>query len=598
MAKNRYSLPIWDLTEIYQGLNDPQIDADHKQLITKADRFAKRYRGKITSEITPGEMLQILKEYERIMQKATLMLEYAFLNRSVDENDPKKGAFWQKMLQRYMDINNILVFFTVKVSELDDKKIRQLAADRILKNYAHFLQIQLAWKPHRLKENEEKILNDKYLTSSAAFTRLFENKHAKKKYLFAGKELTESQVLEKMYSSDRKTREEAATAITQGLSEDTDLMAYTYNVIAQDKSIDDKYRHFKSMEASRHLSNEISQSTVDTLVSVVQQAYPLVHEYYVFKKELLGYRTLFDYDRYAAIFPSRTKIPYEQAKQIVLESFEKFSPRFAAEAQRFFDEGWIDAQPRDGKENGAYCTYVTPDHHPYVLLNYHGNLRDVLTLAHELGHGVNGTLARKQTFLNFDWPLTIAETASIFGEFLIFNNLKDRLANKKDKITLYCGMIEETIATVFRQITMFQFERDVHSARAQKGELTAAEISRFWRKRQQAMFGRSVKLTAGHDIWWSYIPHFIRTPFYVYAYAFGNLLTLSLYAKYKKENDKFVDQYLSLLSAGGCQTPAELLFPLGVDLDKREFWQGGIGIIASMIKEVKGMYAETAKKRR
>jgi oligoendopeptidase F len=363
-------------------------------------------------------------------------------------------------------------------------------------------------------------------------------------------------------------------------------LTYITNILLEDKGIDDRLRRFPTPEAGRHLGNEIDQQTVDTMAEVVVQNYGLVQEFYGFKKQVLGLRRLYDYDRYAPVTRSHVKFSFDQAREMILTAFRAFSPVVGDAAAEFFHRRWIDAPPRYGKTGGAFCHYVTPDVHPYVFMNYTGDARSVLTLAHELGHGVHAYLARRQTYLNFSWPLTIAETASVFGEMVVFENLKDALPSRQEKFALHFGKIEEIFATVFRQISLYRFEQDLHRDRRERGELPVEAINALWRRRQEEMFGRSVTLTPDYDIWWSYIPHFVHTPFYVYAYAFGELLTLSLYARYRREGRPFVDRYLEMLAAGGSKSPRELLEPMGVDLTRRDFWQGGMEIIRQMIKEV------------
>lgn len=586
-------LPSWDLSDLYKTIKDPKIAKDLKFILSQAKKFNKKYKGSISKNISANKLLGATGEYEAILQEAIKPITFAGLTFFENGNDPKHGAFYQEMKARHLEITRELLFFELELLQLPDRVLAGFTKDKTLANYHHFLKLLLINRPHRLSETEEKIFNDKSLTGGGAFVRLFDEELARKKFsVFRGKKkklLGESQLLELFHNPDRQTRKAAALALSKGLEEELKRFTFITNILVEDKAINDRYFNYKYPEESRHLANEIDQETAETLTRVVTKNYKVVQEYYSFKRKVLGYKTLQVYDVYAPVTKTTKKIPYHKAQAVVLSSFAQFTPGYKKAAEHFFDKNWIDAGVKEGKRGGAFCEYVTPDTHPYILMNYSGNVRDVLTLAHELGHGVNAYYSRGQTYLNFDWPLILAETASVFSEMLVFDNLKENLG-KEEKFSLYMSKIEDIFATCFRQISMYQFEQDLHYARREKGELTPGEIGKMWNKRRREMFGKSMQVGDDYNSWWSYIPHFKHTPFYVYAYAFGELLTLSLYSQYKQDRKKFVPKYIELLSAGGTKNPQELLKPLGVNLKDKKFWQGGIEVIKDLVKEAKSLY--------
>lgn len=587
-ARSKY--PEWDLTDLYTGINDPALALDTKKVLVQAEKFEKTYRDQITEKLTAEVLVRILREYEAIWQNVAKPVIYAELVNSTHADDPTYGAFLQAQRTSLMEVNRHIVFFEVALSRVSEKKLQAWSKDPILQNYQHYLEKQLIAKPHRLSESEEKIMSDKSLTGRAAFIRLFEERLAGQQFTVSQgkhkKTLNQAQVLDLLYSSKRKEREQGAVALSAGFKDITPTVAFIYNMILQDKATDDRYRKFSDPEAERHLANEVKREVVDVAVDTVVKNYRLVHEYYKFKKKKLGVSVLRDYDRYAPVGKENKTYSYPEAKKIVLSAFREFSPEFAAEGEKFFEGNWIDVGSRKGKQGGAYCNYVTPDSHPYLLLNFSGKSREVMTLAHELGHGINAMLMRQQTYLNFDSPLTLAETASVFGEMLVFDYLKKRAKTKQEKLSLLSHRIEDSFATAFRQMGLFRFERLAHAARA-KGEVSAQDFEKIWMQVQKEMFGNVLKPAKGYEHWWVYISHFFHTPFYVYSYAFGQLLSLALYAQYQKHGQAMVAAYIHFLRAGGTKSPDELLEELGVNWNTAEFWQGGIDQIAEWVKEVK-----------
>lgn len=587
--------PVWNLSDLYRGTDDPEIDSTLSDASKKAGDFAKKYRGKITGETSSMNILKSIQEYESILNDVAKPGCYAYLVYSVNSIDPKNAALLQKVKKKGIEINEKLIFFELAIVNLPDAKLQALIYDKKLLNYRHFLQKIFKQKPHRLTEVEEKIFNDKYLTSASALNRLFDEELAEQKYDFKNKKLSESQILDFLHSPNVDDRKLSASAFSNGLKKISRRLTFVTNMLLEDKAIGDKYFKYNLPEDSRHLENETDKKSVDAMVKVITDNYPLVHEYYNLKKKVLNLKNIYDYDRYAPITNSRRKFTYAESRDIILNSLKFFSPRFEKIAKEFFDNNWIDARPEKNKRGGAYCMYITPSFHPYIFSNFHNSIGDIETLTHELGHGIHATLARKQTYLNFDWPLTLSETASVFAEMILFNNLKKNLQGR-EKLGFLMNRIESIFSTVFRQTAMFLFERDVHAMR-KKGELATTDISKAWRKRQTEMFGQSVILTPNYDLWWSYIPHFKHTPFYVYAYSFGELLTLSLYAQYMKDGQNFIPKYINFLESGGSKTPGELLQPFNVKLSDPKFWSNGIGIIKDMVNEAQEMHSSLLHKR-
>jgi oligoendopeptidase F len=589
------NLPKWDLSDFFSSIDDPQVSVQLQDAHQKATLLDKKFRNKINDpQVSPEVLLEALDLYNATLEQISKVGAYAHLVYSADTTDPNNGVFLQKIQSEYEKLSQTIIFFELQILELPQEKLNALINDQVLATYKHYLTALKNLKPHQLSEPEEKIMSAKSLTGGQAFCRLFEQEMAAKVFKLDGddKDYCEEEILSLLYHSDREKRKKTAAGMTLGLKEDIRRLAFITNTLLQEKKISDRFRNFPSPEAARHLDNEISQKTVDQLSKAVTDNYPIVQEYYKFKRELLGYDELFDYDRYAPIEDSTPKYTYEQAQEIVISSFEKFDPKFAKIAQEFIDKNWIDVGTRPGKQAGAYCSFVTPSHHPLVLLNYQGTARDVMTMAHELGHGIHSYLARKQKYLEFHAPLTVCETASIFCEMLVFESLKEKLKDNPQALkSLYINKIEESFASVFRQIAMYNFEKKLHAAHGEKGELLVEEINSIWRDTQSEIFQGSVTLTDNYDLWWSYIPHFIRTPFYVYAYAFGELLSLSVYNLYKQKGDNIKQTYFDFLEAGGSESPNDLVKGFAMDLDNPEFWENGMELIREMINEMKELKA-------
>jgi len=587
----------WNLSDLYLNLEDPQIEKDFKDAFSKAKSFEEKYRGKINSEtITPTFLLKAVKELESISEQTGKLISYAYLLFATDTSNPKHGAFLQSIQEKTTEIRKHLMFFELEWIALPDEIANHLLEDEALSRYSHFLQTERRYKPHKLNEPEEKILDEKANTGSRAFMRLFDevinNIRFKVKLDGRIKHLSEAETLALLYDTDRNKRKAGAIGLTKGLKENAHVLTYIFNILVQDHTSNDRLRSFTDPMASRHLDNEIDKPTVDALMTSCEKNFDMVEKYYNLKKRLLGLKKFHDYDRYSPIFPERKTIGYKESKKIVLEAFGLLSPRMAEIAKEFFDNSWIDAELRSGKRGGAFSHSTVPSVHPYVFLNYTGRLRDVMTLAHELGHGIHQYLSRKQGYFQCHTPLTTAETASVFGEMLVFHTLKESEKDPKTRLSLLCSKLEDIFATVFRQVVLTRFEEKLHHARRNEGELTSSRINELWIEANKPMFGDSVELTKDYAWWWMYIPHFIHSPFYCYAYSFGELLVIALYQKYQNERNLFVPRYIELLSSGGSDAPEKLLARVGVDITDPNFWQGGLDLLREMVNEAVALVDE------
>jgi oligoendopeptidase F len=471
-------------------------------------------------------------------------------------------------------------------------------ATQALAPYRHYVQVARSLSPYRLNEDEEVILEETANTGSRAWVRLFEEVVSNHgfRYKPPGGEtrtLSQEEVLALLRDPNRAVRQAAADAFTEGLKAMERVLVFTYNNLLQDKAVDDRLRTFEYPEQSRHLANELERGSVDLVVRLCREHYELVERFYKVKRKLLGLEKLTHVDRYAPLFEAERKVPYEEAKGTVLSAFGQFSEELEARAREFFDAEWIDAEPRAGKRGGAFCSYNTPDTHPVVFMSYLNKTDDVMTLAHELGHGVHASLSRAQSYFNFHGTLPLAELASTFGEMLVFESLVAE-ASPREKLALYAEKIEGIFATVFRQAAMFRFEQRCHETRRAEGELTAAQFGAIWHEELQAMFGSSVELGDQHRAWWSYVSHFVAVPFYVYAYSFGELLVLSLYQLAKAEGPTFATKYVDLLKLGGSRSPQELMATVGVDLNSEAFWEGGFAAMEKLVEEFERLVAAGA----
>ncbi len=582
----------WNLADLYDGPADPRIDEALNASQARAEQFERDYKGRInTPGLTADALGAALREYENIQQEASKPAYFASLLFTTDMGDPERGAFLQKMYESGTKLALPLLFFDLELAVVPDDVMAPLLDAPTVMPYHHYIGTIRAARAHMLSETEERLMEELANTGGRAFDRLFDETTAATTFILNGEELSQAQVIAKIMDPDRETRRAAAAAFTEGLEKNRRTLTFIFNTLMQDKNVKDRLRGFATPQASRHLDNELSEETVSLVVDTVVRNYPLVARYYNVKREILGLDTLTHYDRYAPLFEAEDTITYPEARDIVLNAFGDFSPEMRRRAAEFFDKDWIDAPTAKGKEGGAFCSYTTPDLHPYVLVNYLGRMKDVMTLAHELGHGVHASLSRKQSLLNFSGTLPLAELASTFGEMLVFERVTAS-ASLKDKIALYAEKIEGAFATIPRQTAMYRFESAIHEHRRLKGELTTEEFGEHWQREVQLMFGDSVVLGDEHRLWWSYIGHFIGSPFYVYAYSFGELLVLSLYQQAKKEGPAFADKYLHMLEAGGSLTPQELMTMVGITLDDPAFWQGGFDVLAGLVGEFEALWHE------
>jgi oligoendopeptidase F len=582
----------WDLTDLYDGVDDPAIDSDMQRANERAEKMVETYRGRVAT-LDDEELYEAVAEYEAIQEMAYKILSFSNLVWTTDTANPKYGALFQRANEWASQLEQTLVFFELEWINAPDEFAGKMMAHPTLAHYQHWLETTRRYQPHRLSEPEEKILAEKAVTGRDAWRRFFGELMGSIRYPFDGEELTQSDILAKLYVPDRDVRARAAQVVTDVLREKLPITTYIFNTLAADKASDDRLRHFPSWVSSRNLSNEVSDEVVDALISAVTSRYDIVARYYTLKRDLLGLDRLYDYDRYAPLPTAAGEYSWDEARQIVLAAYGSFHPQAAEIAGRFFTDSWIDAAPRPGKRGGAYSASTIPSAHPYVFMNYTGNARDVMTLAHELGHGIHQYLSREQGMLQAHTPLTTAEMASTFGEMLVFTDFMRQESDPRVRLATLAHKIEDTFATVFRQISMNRFEHGMHTARREEGELGSERLGEIWMGTQRAMFGDSVEMTENYAIWWSYVPHFLAVPGYVYAYAFGELLVLALFARYRREGDAFAPRYLDVLRAGGSDWPEKILAPLGVDLTDPAFWQEGLGEIEKLVAQAEELVEET-----
>jgi oligoendopeptidase F len=532
-----------------------------------------------------------MHELEAIQDALGRAGSYAMLNFAGNTADPPRGALLQKVQEGATKIETTLLFFELEWAAVEDDRAEELLAADGLDFARHHLKTARRYRPHLLSEPEEKILAEKALTGRTAWSRLFEEQaSAITVDLEDEPEPVSLEVaLSRLFNPDRDVRRSAAERVTAALEPGLRTRAYVLNTLLADKAVDDRLRNYPHWLASRNLSNEASDESVEALIAAVRARYELPRRWYRMKAQLLGIDRLADYDRMAAVTHEDEQVEWTRARETVLESYSAFSDELGALAKRFFDESWIDAPVRPNKRGGAFCAYTVPSAHPYVLLNYTATRRDVLTLAHELGHGVHAALGARQGIFHMATPLTMAETASVFGETLVFGRLLEQAATPESRLALLAESIEGSIATVFRQVAMNRFEHLAHTERRERGELAVDHIGELWAESQHELLGDAVEVTDGYRSWWSYVPHFIGSPGYVYAYAYGQLLALAVYGRYEEEGESFVPAYLDLLAAGGSRSPEDLGKIVGVDLADPGFWDRGLDIVERQLDD-----AETA----
>jgi len=579
-------LPEWDLSGLYAGADAPELQADLDTAAKAAAAFQGAHLGCV-AERTGEALGEAVAAYEQIQENLGRILAFAYLRYAADVSDAARGGFLQDMQEKTNAIGKDLLFFTLEINRLSDDALAEKLAAPALAKYGPWLRDVRVFRDHQLSDDLEKVFYEKQLSGHAAWTRLFDETMAGLRFPVDDKLLTETEALDLLTSPDGGMRKKAAKALGKVFSENARLFALITNTLAKDKAIEDAWRKFPEPVSARNLENHVADDVVAALVTAVRNAYPtLSHRYYAWKAQLFGQTTLDYWDRNAPLPDQAAQpIPWKEAKATVLEAYAAFSPEMAEVGARFFDSGWIDAPPRPGKASGAFAHPTVPSHHPYLLLNYQEKPRDVMTLAHELGHGVHQVLAGPQGLLLADTPLPLAETASVFGEMLTFRRLLAKEQDPLSRRNLIAMKVEDMLNTVVRQIAFHRFEERVHAER-RKGELSVARLSDIWMDVQSESLGPALRFDDDYRCYWAYIPHFIHSPFYVYAYAFGDCLVNSLYAVYEGAEAGFAEKYLDLLRAGGTHWHGELLAPFGLDASDPAFWERGLGVIARLIDEL------------
>lgn len=576
----------WDLEPLVDGEGEAGADRLLDEAEQRAAAFAERYASKLGT-IDGPEFAAAVQELAEISELVGRAGSYASLRFSVDTRDPANGALLQRVQERGTAIETKLLFFELEWAALSDERAEELLAADGLEKARHHLRTARRYRPYLLSEPEEKILAEKSVTGRDAWMRLFSEVTSAIEVELDGEEkpVPLDVALARLVSPDREVRRHVAERVTAALQPTLRIRAFIFNTLLADKATDDRLRGYPTWISSRNLANEASDESVEALVQAVRDAYDIPQRWYRLKARLLGLDRLADYDRMASVGGEEPEYSWDEARDIVLQSFGDFSGTLADVARRFFDERWIDAPVRPGKRGGAFCAYTVPSGHPYLLLNYTHKRRDVLTLAHEMGHGLHAYLARDRGIFEQHTPLTVSETASVFGETLVFRRLLDDAKTPESRLQLLAENIEGSIATVFRQVAMNRFEDRAHNERREKGELSVERIGELWAETQAEMLGDAVEITDGYRCWWSYVPHFIGTPGYVYAYAYGQLLALSVYGRYLAEGESFVPRYIELLSAGGSRSPEDLAAIAGLDLTDPGFWRSGLDLVAEQLRQ-------------
>ncbi len=588
------SLPEWNLADLYGSPDAPELKTDLEASDRVATALQERYAGKLAALTDGGKggaaLAEAVRDFETLNDVLGRIVSYASLLYAADTSDPKRQKFYGDIQEKITAISSKLLFFPLELNRLDDAVLEAAMADAALGHYRPWLEDLRKEKPYQLEDRLEQLFHEKSVTSRGSWDRLFNETMTALRFEVGGKKLSLEPTLNLLLDPDGKKRRKASEAMAKVFKENVRLFTLITNTLAKDKEISDRWRGFIDVADSRNLANRVEKEVVDALVAAVSDAYPrLSHRYYAIKAKWLGQKKLAHWDRNAPL-PEEPKqvIGWDQARETVLTAYGDFSLRMANIAGKFFADGWIDAPVREGKSQGAFSHPTVPSAHPYILLNYQGKPRDVMTLAHELGHGVHQVLANKQGPLMAPTPLTLAETASVFGEMLTFRALLDQAPTKRERKALLAAKVEDMINTVVRQIAFYNFERKVHTER-REGELTSERLGEIWLEVQRESLGPAIDLRPGYETFWCYVPHFIHAPFYVYAYAFGDCLVNSLYAVYEKAERGFAERYLDMLAAGGTKHHSELLKPFGLDARDPEFWQKGLSVIEGLIDELESL---------
>jgi oligoendopeptidase F len=574
----------WNLADLYAGgADDPGLERDVARCEEDAAAFRDRYLGRV-AELDAPALVEAIEERQRIDEVLTRAAYFAHLNFSTNMADPPRGALVARLTEKEASLGAELLFFTLELAALPEEAADLLLAAPELERWHHWLRALRKFRPHLLSEPEERVVTEKSVSGVSAWSRLYEELLGALRVTLDGEEVALETAMSRLYDADREVRRTAAESVSAALEPGLRTRTYVFNTILLDKSIDDRLRSYPTWISSRNLANETTDEAVQALVDAAVSRFDVPQRYYRLKARLLGLDRLAVYDRFAPIAEDASKTPWDDARVLVTEAYADFSPVAGEIVERFFTDRWMDAPVRPDKRNGAFCATTIPGVHPYVLMNYTGDRRSILTLAHELGHGLHGYLSQPLGLYNASTPLTTAETASVFGEALTFKRLLAVEADPRRRLDLIAGRLEDAIATVFRQIAMNRFEHAVHTERRETGELSPDRLAELWLAEQQRLFGDSVE-TSGYDAWWSYIPHFTGAPGYVYAYAYGFLFALTIYRRYEQEGEAMVEPYLDLLRAGGSRPPEELATMVGLDLSDPAIWASGIEALAGDLDE-------------
>lgn len=580
----------WDLSDLYEDGDDPRLQADAQETEEAAARFRERYYEKVAG-LSAAELAEAIDERERIESAFTRAIYFAHLWFATDMADSARGALVAKLTEQGAALDTQLLFFGLELADLEDDAAEALIADPALERRRHWLRSVRKYRPFILTEPEEKIVTEKSVSGVSAWSRLHEELLGAIKVDLDGERMGFEEAMSKLYSADRDLRRRASEAVTDALAPGLRTRAFIFNTVVLDKSIDDRLRGYPTWLTARNLANDTTDEAVEALIEATVSRYDVVQRYYRLKAKMLRIDRLSFYDRMAPIGDDPTRVSWDEARSVVLDAYADFSTDVGDLVERFFGENWIDAPVRENKRTGAFCATNVPGVHPYVLMNFTGDRRSVLTLAHELGHGLHGLLALPLGLFNAQTPLTTAETASVFGEALTFKRLLALEADPAKRLNLLAGRIEDSIATVFRQVAMNRFEDAVHSGRRERGELSVERLEELWLESQLKLFGDSVDAD-GYGTWWSYIPHFLSTPGYVYAYAYGFLFALAIFRSYETEGEAMVEPYLDVLRAGGSRPPEELAQLVGLDLADPHIWESGIDALASELDEAEALAVE------
>ena len=580
----------WDLSDLFAATDDPRIDEVVAEADADAAAFRERYHGKV-AELDAAALAEAVSEHERIEASVVRALTYAHLFFATNMADPVRGALVARLGEKAAALETQLLFFGLEWAAAPDDVAERVLADPALDHWRHHLRSLRKFRPYLLSEPEERVVTEKTVSGVSAWSRLYEEQLGALRVALDGEDVSLETAMSRLYDPERATRRTAAEAITEALGPGLRTRTFVFNTILLDKSIDDRMRGYPTWITARNLANETTDEAVDALVEAATSRYDVARRYYRLKARLLGLERLDHFDRFAPVSTDTQRTSWDEARRVVVGAYAAFSDEAGTIVSRFFDDNWIDGPVRPDKRTGAFCATTVPGVHPYVLMNYTGDRRSILTLAHELGHGLHGVLAQPLGLFNSSTPLTTAETASVFGEALTFELL---LANEDDprrRLDLLTGRIEDAIATTFRQIAMNRFEHAVHTERREQGEVSSERIGELWLEAQTTLFGDSVSVE-GYTPWWSYIPHFTGTPGYVYAYAYGYLFSLAIYRRYVTEGDSMVGPYLDLLRAGGSRPPEELARIVGLDLTDPAIWASGIDALSEELDEAERLAAE------